>query len=215
VVAGPERGDRLEHLGRASAAFPVRNPQRLELGLVPADPDAEDGAPGGQDVKGRPLLRQRDGITKRQDHHERPEVHRARDAREGGEERDRFEPGDPVRGRRHEQVVNQHPRLETEVFRAAQVPAHLRERRSLVAKRVAGQPQAVLHGRDLPLMRLRIEFLHLGPSRCLADITPSTASPTRCMSSITVAPEERLMRAPHRLAPLRLKSIPQRISDIN
>ena len=63
-------------------------------------------------------------------------------AREQG---DRLQPGRRVRGRRDQQVVDEHRRLEAEVLGAPEVGAHLRERRGLLAEREAGQPQPVVH----------------------------------------------------------------------
>ena len=121
VVARPQGGDRLEHLVHPPAPFLDGDAERGKLLAVPADAHAEDRSAAGELVEGRPLLRERDGVAEREDQHERAEADGPRHAAERGEEGHWLEPGDAVRRRRDEQVVDEHRTLEPAILRVAKV----------------------------------------------------------------------------------------------
>ncbi|MBF8290948.1 MAG: hypothetical protein HW391_1916 [Chloroflexi bacterium] len=127
VITGPQRGDRLEHLGHPAAALAVRDPECLELRLIPAHANAQDGPTPRQDVQRRPLLGERHGVPERQDEDHRAQADRSGHAGERGEQRNGLQPRNAIGRRRDEEMVDEHGGLEPEVLGAAEICAHLGE----------------------------------------------------------------------------------------
>jgi len=86
MILRPDRPYRGQMVLEAGAPIVERHPERLELPLDVAHPDAEHQATVRQDVHGGQLLRQDQWVAQRQDHDPGAEPHRAGS---GGQERQR------------------------------------------------------------------------------------------------------------------------------
>ena len=144
LVGRPRGLDDREVLVGHRAALRERQPQVLELGLVPADADAEDEAAARDLVDRGRGLRGDERIAIRQHDHARAHLDPVRPPGEEGEERERVGPGRPVvlrGGRLGHDVVGDEDAVPAELLRAQGHPLGLSR-----GQAPDGKHHAELHG---------------------------------------------------------------------